>query len=153
MDWGAEEEEKVPAPRSKRAIKTESARGTRPTIEQVFAEFLADQSGKLKSRTAGQYAAVIDLLTHQLNGYGYEGLANKEEQLFNKHYNANGKAHREFVQLFGADKIVENLGKFLGYFMVRKVMAGVELKSGAGTAAKKLSQWLVAKRYIGEEEG
>lgn len=123
------------------------------TIEQVFAEFLDEQCKKLKPRTARQYEAVIDLLTHHLNGYGYEGLSKKEERLFDKYYNATGEAHREFCQVFGPDKIVENLGMFLGYFMVRKVMAGAELKRVAGTAAKKLSKWLAAKGYVDEEEG
>lgn len=125
---------------------------TEPTIEQVFAEFLDEQRVKLKPRTARQYEDVIDLLTHHLNGYGYEGLSKKEERLFNKHYNATGEAHREFCQIFGPEKIVANLGMFLSYFMVRKVMAGAELKRAAGTVTKKLSKWLAAKGYIDEEE-
>ncbi|MBI2504848.1 MAG: hypothetical protein HYW07_16650 [Candidatus Latescibacteria bacterium] len=123
-----------------------------PTIEQVFAEFLDEQREKLKPRTVRQYEDVIGLLTHHLNGYAYEGLSKKEERLFNKHYNATGAAHREFCQVFGPEKIVVNLGMFLGYFMVRKVMAGAELKRAAGTAVKKLSKWLAAKGYIDKEE-
>lgn len=153
MDGDAEEDrepKKVKGGRSAGPAKT--AQSSKPTIEQVFAEFLDEQREKLKPRTARQYGDVIDLLTHHLNGYGYEGLSKKEERLFNKHYNATGEAHREFCQVFGPEKIVENLGMFLGYFMVRKVMAGAELKRAAGTAAKKLSKWLAAKGYIDEEE-
>lgn len=41
---------------------------------------------------------------------------------------------------------------FLGYFMIRKVMAGQELARAAGTVTKKLSKWLAAKGCISEEE-
>lgn len=154
MDWDAEEDrEPEKAKRGKAAGPAKTVPSFTPTIEQVFEEFLDEQRKKLKPRTAGQYEDIIGLLTHHLNGYAYEGLSKKEERLFNKHYNATGEAHREFVQLFGPDKIVENLGMFLGYFMVHKVMAGAELKRAAGTAAKKLSKWLAVRGYIDEEEG
>ncbi|MFA5863364.1 MAG: hypothetical protein WC975_01610 [Phycisphaerae bacterium] len=123
-----------------------------PTIDQVFDEFLAEQRERLKSKTLSQYKSVINLLRNHLNGYGYESLSKAESAFFDKYYNAKGGEHREFCQLYGPDKIVENLGMFLGYFMIRKVMAGADLKRAAGTATKKLSKWLAAKGYISEEE-
>ena len=36
--------------------------------------------------------------------------------------------------------------------MIRKVVAGEELKRAAGTVTKKLSKWLSAKGYVSEEE-
>ncbi len=122
------------------------------TIDQVFEAFLADQAERLKPRTLSRYQDVIDLLRRHLNGYGYEGLSKAESALFDRHYNAEGDQHREFCQLFGPDKIVENLGLFLGYFMIRKVMAGQDLKRAAGTVTKKLSKWLAKQGYIPEEE-
>ncbi|MBI3015061.1 MAG: hypothetical protein HYY65_08405 [Candidatus Tectomicrobia bacterium] len=122
-----------------------------PTIDQVIEEFLADQRGRLKRRTFTQHKDVLDLLRSHLNGYGYEGLSKAESALFDKYYDAEGEEHCEFCRLFGPDKIVENLGGFLGYFMIRKVIAGAELKRAAGTVTKKLSQWLVEKGYISEE--
>ena len=122
------------------------------TIDQVFEEFLTHQRERLKPKSLSNYESVLDLLRHHLNGYAYEGLSQAEAALFDKHYNATGKHHREFCQLFGPDKIVENLGMFLGYFMIRKVMAGPGLKRAAGTVTKKLSKWLAAKGYISEEE-
>lgn len=123
-----------------------------PTIDQVFEEFLAEQRERLKSRTVSQYEDVLNLLRHHLNGYAYETLLKPESALFDKHYNAKGDEYREFCQLFGPDKIVGSLGSFLGYFMIRKVIAGQDLKRTAGTVTKKLSKWLAAKGYISEEE-
>lgn len=127
------------------------AQPARPTIDQAFDEFLAEQHERLKPRTLSKYKDVLDLLRHHLNGYAYESLSKVESDLFDRHYNAKGKEHREFCQLFGPDKIVDNLGSFLGYFMIRKVMAGEELKRAAGTVTKRLSKWLASKGYISED--
>ncbi len=128
------------------------AQPANPTIDQVFDEFLAQQRERLKSGTVSKYEDVLNLLRHHLNGYGYESLSTAESALFDRHYNANGDEHREFCELFGPDKIVGSLGSFLGYFMIRKVMAGQDLKRAAGTVTKKLWKWLAAKGYISVEE-
>lgn len=36
----------------------------------------------------------------------------------------------------------QNLGEFLDYFMVRKVIAGQELRKASGTVTGKLVRWL-----------
>lgn len=123
-----------------------------PTIDQVFEEFLAEQRERLKPRTVSRYEDVLNLLRHHLNGYAYDSLSKAESALFDRHYNANGDEHREFCELFGPDKIIGSLGSFLRYFMIRKVMAGQELKRAAGTVTKKLSKWLAEKGYISEEK-
>ncbi len=123
-----------------------------PTIDQVFEEFLAEQRDRLKPKTVSRYEDVLSLLRHHLNGYAYESLSTAESVLFDRHFNAEGDDHRDFCELFGPDKIVGSLGSFLGYFMIRKVMAGQDLKRAAGTVTKKLSKWLAAKGYISEEE-
>jgi hypothetical protein len=124
-----------------------------PTITQAFEEFLSEQRHRLKPKTQKQYEAVIDLLQDHLNGYAYEGLSEPERALFEKHVNAEGEEHRQFCQLFGPEKIMENLRGFLGYFMIRKVMAGGDLKRAAGSVTKKLSKWLAEKGYISGESG
>lgn len=123
-----------------------------PTIDEVFGKFLSEQRERLKPRTLSKYEDVLDLLRHHLNGYAYETLSKAESALFHRYFNAEGDDHREFCQIFGPDKIVENLGSFLGYFMIRKVVAGQDLKQAAGTVTKKLSKWLAAKGYISDEE-
>lgn len=109
-----------------------------PTIDEVFEEFLAEQRGRLKPRTLSRYEEVLNLLRHHLNGYAYESLSKAEAAIFDRYYNAKGGEHREFCQLFGPEKIVESLGGFLGHFMIRKVLAGEDLKRAAGTVTKRL---------------
>ncbi len=122
-----------------------------PNIDDVFDEFLREQRLRLRRAVLSHYESVIDLLRQHLNGYAYESLSKPESALFDKHVNAKGEEHREFCQLFGPDKIVGNLGMFLGYFMIRKVMAGAALKRAAGTVTKRLSKWLAEKGYISQE--
>ena len=123
-----------------------------PTIDQVCEEFLAEQRKRLTPRTVSRYEDVLGLLRHYLNGYAYQSLSEAESALFDRFYDAEGKEHRDFCQLFGPDKIVENLGGFFGYFMIRKVMARADLKRAAGTVTKKLSTWLAAKGHAAEQQ-
>ena len=122
------------------------------TIEQVFDEFLGDQRRRLRPRTLSKYEDVLGLLRDYLNRYAYQSLSTAEAALFDRYYNAPGDKHLEFYQLFGPDKIVANLGGFLGYFMIRKVVAGQDLKRAAGTVMKKLSTWLAAQGHVAEDE-
>lgn len=122
-----------------------------PNIDQILQEFLAEQKRELKRAGFSKYESVVDLFRSYLNGYAYEGLSSAESALFERHYNAKGEDHREFCQLFGPDKIVENFRGFLGYFMIRKVIAGQDLKRAAGTVTKKLSTWLAEKGYVSQE--
>jgi hypothetical protein len=126
-------------------------RPANPNIDQILQEFLAEQKRQLKHVAFSKYESVIDLFRSHLNGYAYEGLSSAESALFERHYNAKGEDHREFCELFGPDKIVENFRGFLGYFMIRKVIAGQDLKRAAGTVTKKLSKWLAEKGYVSQE--
>jgi len=123
-----------------------------PTIDQALEEFLSEQMIKLKPKTASGYRDVIQLFKDCMNGYAYQSLSKAESALFEKHYNAEGQEHKKFCQLFGPDKIAENTGEFLGYFLIRKVMAGGDFKRLAGTVIKKLSKWLAEQGYISEED-
>ena len=93
------------------------------------------------------------MLRSYLNGYAYSYLSESEGDLFDRYFNADDETHREFCQLFGPEKIPENLGGFLGDFMVRKVIAGSDFKRAGGTVTRKLSRWLVERAYIGAEDG
>ena len=123
-----------------------------PTIEEVCEEFLAVQRKRLTPRTLSRYEDVLRLLRHYLDGYAYQGLSTGESALFDRYYNAEGKEHREFCQLLGPEKIVENLGGFLGYCMIRKVMVSEDLKRATGAVTKKLLTWLAAKAYVTEQQ-
>jgi len=123
----------------------------RPSIDDVLEEFMAEQRKRLKQATLTKYEQVTSLLRDYLNSYAYEGLSKTEAALFEKHYNATGKKHRDFCRIFGPEKIPENLGGFLGYFIISKVMAGEDFKRAAGTVTKKLVKWLGAKGYVAED--
>lgn len=123
-----------------------------PTIEEVLDEFLAEQRNRLKPRTMAKYEDIVGLLKSCLDNYAYQGLSEAESALFDRHYEAEGEEHREFCQVFGPEKIPENLSYFLGFFMIRKVWAGKGLKAAAGTVTRKLSEWLAGKDYITEED-
>jgi hypothetical protein len=108
-------------------------------IDDLFDAFLTEQRTRLAARTVRNYEAIIGLLRDCLNGYGHQSLDPEERRRWEAAFDRDEDA---FVHLFGAEKIVENLGEFLGYFMVRKVAAGEELLRAAGTVTKKLVKWL-----------
>ena len=128
-------------------------RPAKPNIRRVLEEFREVQRTRLAPRTLARYEAVLDLLRSYLNDYAYESLSAPEAAQFERSYNAEGEEHREFCELFGPEKIPENLGGFLGYFMIRKVMAGEDFLRAAGTVTKKLSKWLAGKGYVTQEAG
>jgi len=124
---------------------------TDKTIEDALDEFLEEQRKRLKRSTMRKYEDIVSLFKSCLNNYAYQYLDEQEEALFDRLYEANGNEHREFCQIFGPEKITENVSEFLGYFMVRKVMCGKELMQAAGTVTKKLGKWLKEKGYIESE--
>jgi hypothetical protein len=119
-----------------------------PTIDEVLTEFLAEQEKRLAPRTFRNYADVISLLRDCLNGYGQQSLDTAEHDRWKAAYERDEYA---FVHVFGPDKIDQNLSEFLGYFMIRKVIAGEELLRAAGTVTKKLGKWLGERGYVDED--
>ncbi|MDQ6781980.1 MAG: hypothetical protein M3063_00730 [Actinomycetota bacterium] len=117
----------------------DEALGGNATIDALFDAFLTSQRNRLAARTWRNYETVIGLLRDCLNSYGHQSLDATERRRWEAAYDHDEDA---FVRLFGADKIAENLGEFLGYFMIRKVAAGEELLRSAGTVTKKLVGWL-----------
>jgi len=115
---------------------SEGAQIVKPTIAQIFSEFLAEQERRLSGRSLSQYGQVVGLLKTSLNNYGYQGLCAADAERFDRLYKAQGEEHREFCEIFGAEHILLNLREFLGYFMVRKVIAGAELLRAAGTVTQ-----------------
>jgi hypothetical protein len=100
------------------------------TIDGALEQFLAEKRERLSPRTFRNYAEVVELLRHSLDGYAYSSLDVEERARWEEAFEADEE--RAFCRLFGPEKIPEHLGEFLGYFMVRKVIAGQELlKAGA----------------------
>ena len=121
------------------------------SIEAVLDEFLEEQEKRLKPSTMRKYEDIIELFQSCMDGYGHQYLNKQEYALFDRLYNADGDEHREFCQVFGPEKISENVDEFLNYFMIRKVMCGKELMQAAGTVTKKLGKWLMERGYIDSE--
>ena len=120
------------------------------TIKQVFEEFLEEQQVRLKPRTYGGYEDAIYLFEQCLNSYAYQYLDDKDSKLFDKLYNEKNK---EFCELFGPDKIGSSeIGEFLDYFMIRKVMGSKELMKTVGRVMRKFVKWMNEKGYMNEGE-
>jgi len=116
------------------------------TIDTVLDAFLREQHLRLSERTYRNYEAVIRRLRDSLDGYGYTSLSDADAKRWQKVYESGDE--EAFCHLFGPAKIPPHLGEFLGYFMVRKVIAGQELLKAAGTVTGKLVRWLEQEAYI-----
>jgi hypothetical protein len=121
--------------------------GHKPTISEVLAEYLRAEKSRLAPKTFARYTDVIGLFTHSLNGYAANSLSQFERARFDKHFDAKGDQHREFCDIFGPEHILENVGEFLNYFMVSKVIVGADTLRASGTVMKKLAKWLVEQGY------
>jgi hypothetical protein len=118
------------------------------TIDDALEAFLADQRERLSPRTMCNYEDVINLLRHCLNGYGPNSLDGPDHKRWEEAYEDDEEA---FCHLFEPEYILSEVDEFLGYFMVRKVMASQDLLRSAGTVTKKLARWLHEHGYAGED--
>src|SRR5919201_1160856 len=105
------------------------------TIDEALDAFLAEQRKRLSAKTLRNYEDVVLLLRSSLNGYAYQSLDGLEEERWRKALDAGDE--EAFTRLFGPEKMIENLGEFLGYFMVRKVMASQELRRAGGFVVRR----------------
>jgi hypothetical protein len=117
------------------------------TIDDSLEAFLADQRQRLSARTMRTYEDVTGLLRDCLNGYGPNTLDEPDRKRWEEAYQDDEEA---FCHLFGPERILPEVDEFLGYFMVRKVMAGQDLLRSAGTVTKKLAAWLHEHGHAGE---
>jgi len=84
-----------------------------------------------------------------LNGYGHTGLSELERKRWERAYEAGDEDAS--CHLMGPEQLVDNIGEFLGYFMIRKVAAGQELLRAAGTVTKSLAKWLHQQGWIDDD--
>lgn len=119
-----------------------------PNIRQVLDEFLEAQRRRLKPRTVSKYEHIVELLEHHLDDYAVADLDERERALLHAAEARQPDAPPRYCDLFGPDRIPAQVGMFLNYFMVRKVMAGKELMQAAGTVTRRLGSWLGERRYL-----
>jgi hypothetical protein len=115
-----------------------------PTISDVLERFLA------RSETTPDDEAVVDLLRSYLDGYGHQMLAAEDAAFFQERGDQDEEAGA-FCDLFGPEYILEGLHEFLGWFVIRKVMAGPELTATFGPVAAELVRWLVSQDIVSAE--
>ncbi len=121
-----------------------------PTIDQALDDFLEAQRVRLAATTYRRYSDVVSLLRDALNNYSYQALSDAERKRWEAAFEAGDEA--AFCKLFGPEKIVAELGGFLDWFMVRKVIASDDLLRAAGTVIKKLVRWLHAQGHVNEQD-
>ena len=119
------------------------------TIDEALVEFLEDCRSRVSARTLRTYESVTELLRACLNSYGHQYLSESELDQFETAYQAGDEG--AFCRLFGAEKIADSVGEFLGYFMIRKVAAGGDLLRASGTVIGKLMDWLAERGAVSPE--
>lgn len=121
-----------------------------PSIDMALEGFLAAQRERLAASTYARYEDIVDLLRHCLNGYGYQSLTGAEAQTWQAAFDAGDE--EAFTRLCGPERVVENYGEFLGYFMIRKVAASKQQLKDAGTVTKRLARWLAEHGYVDSDD-
>src|SRR5215831_10748228 len=72
-------------------------------IKEVFEQFLAAQQSQLAPKTYRDYASVIELFAHQLEGYAWNNLPHGQ-----KAYETAQKKGQSFIDLYDHTHITDN---------------------------------------------
>lgn len=113
-------------------------------IKEVFEQFLSEHKATLAPKTYRDYASVIELFEHQLDGYAWNNIDNGQ-----KAYDQAKKKGKSFIDLYDHTHIEENIGEFLDYFVPRKVMAGdAFILKTCPRVIRKLLRWMRTKKLV-----
>lgn len=115
-------------------------------IEAVFRRYLADRNRTLSAKDYRNFEAIVGFFKSSLNGYAYEGLFELERKRWEKAFDAGEED--AYCRLFGADKIPGEIGAFVGYFMIRKVLAPKAVIASTGRVMGDLLDWLVGEGLV-----
>lgn len=121
-----------------------------PTINQVLDEFLVLQGTRLSDSSLGRYKDVLSYFRLCMDGYGHQWLSDEEGELFAREYDRDEEAG-SFCNLFGPEKVLENLDEFVGWYLVRKTMASKSTLQATPTVLRKLVQWLGEEGYVTQD--
>jgi hypothetical protein len=89
------------------------------TIEEVLKQFIKD-TGAAKGIRKEDKKGATELFIDCMNGYAHQSLSREERKIFEHYYDLEGEDHKEFCQVFGPDKITENVAEFVGYFLMAR---------------------------------
>lgn len=119
------------------------------TIKTTLKEYLKDEKQRLAPKTYSGYEDAIYIFEQYLNGYAHQYLSTEDSEYFDKQYREKNK---EYCEVFGPEfigaSVMEN---FLGYFMIRKVVASKDRMKTIGRVMHKLVKWLHEKGYMDDE--
>jgi hypothetical protein len=111
---------------------------------------LAERRKRLSALGFRKYEAIIEFLKLHLNGYAYENLSPFDRKRWDRAFNSGDED--AYCKLFGADKIPGEVGAFVGYFMIRKVVAPKTVTASTGRVITDLLDWLVGQGLLKQEE-
>jgi hypothetical protein len=123
-----------------------------PTIEQVSKQYFKDPSTS-KEISKKDRKGATELFMSCMDSYGHQRLPKKQAELFEYFYDLEGKQHRDFCQIFGPEKIIENLGEFVGYYLISKVMLDADEMALAARVVADFCDWLAANGFITKANG
>ena len=118
-----------------------------PTINQVLDGFMLVQRKRLSVSSARRYEEILGYFRSCMDGYGHQWLSDEEAELFNREYGRD-EEKGSFCNLFGPEKILENLDDFLGWFLVRKTMVSKSTLQPVPTILRKFIYWMVEQGHV-----
>lgn len=118
-----------------------------PTINQIFDEFLVLQGTRLSESSLRRYEEVLSYFRACMDGYGHQWLSDEEAELFDREYSRDEEAG-SFCNLFGPEKVLENLDDFVGWFLVRKTSPSKSTLQATPAVLRKLVQWLGEEGHV-----
>ena len=133
------------------ALKLKSKNGNAHTDEKaivnVFEKYLAEGGTASKTGNAKRQSA-IELFSMYLNNYGHSQLDADEKSMFVALYSAEGVDHREFGQVFGADKILGAIEPFVDHYLISSVLGSATTLSAYAMEIAKLCKWLKKNKLV-----
>ncbi|MCI0586977.1 MAG: hypothetical protein L0323_09080, partial [Planctomycetes bacterium] len=118
-------------------------------LSKLDKHVLESERARLSPRTFTKYEDVVGLLEGYLDGCGPSSLDPREAAQLRS---PEGKEDRPFCLVFGPDRILPEVGMFLGDYIPRKVICGKEFLRAAGTVTRRLAGFLAEKGYSDLEE-
>jgi hypothetical protein len=130
-----------------RRNRVEEARPSKRTINELIQTYTG--SGTATEQSERWFG--LDLLRSFLDGYAYESLGPADGRLFDRLFNLEGDAHREYCEIFGPEKIVAELRQFFEWFLIRKVMARPEDLREVAKQVGHFLAWLGERGHVASE--
>jgi hypothetical protein len=120
------------------------------TIKEVLEEFLAEQQARLSSKTYSGYEEAIYYFEKYLNGWAHKYLSEEDKIRLNEVYEREGK---KYCEVFDPEYIrALEIKDFLGYFMIRNVLASKTFLETVGKVMHKLVKWMHEKAYMSYDD-